>query len=198
MEGQGLGQPMVEFNAELLKNVQDFYSAAFGKMVDIGNLKVLPQPDQDPEKPTEYALLVVLKGMTLKEIVKANKSECKIILDPRLDLSIMEIKSPGEIYRNTTAWMIDSAEPDRLVGRQSDLNRHGIGSISECLIQAIEFHYRTGKYMNHARPTISASYVVVKGNICPLIIRFDRGGLFVTYTDKNTIGGGRLVYNQIW
>jgi len=181
-------------NNALLTAEEKFYKLAFGEEIDLTGLEIPPKPEE--KEGVQYWLIVTVKGMGLKEIVKKNRTGCKIKVDPGIVLETAEIISPDSLYKTTAVWVVNSELPD-LKDLSSGLMRRPLESISQRLIHGIKYFLFAGNYLENFTRTITSSRVKLGAKSYSLGVCFKPGTEFVYLEKNNTVCGGRQIVSAV-
>ncbi|MFA5184413.1 MAG: hypothetical protein WC456_02690 [Patescibacteria group bacterium] len=181
-----------EYFDSILEEKRRFFQNVFGiELADFSGLKLPLRPEGD----LAYDLLIKPRGLNMQEIIKLNRSDCKIMVDARIDLGAIDIRADGSKYKTSIGWIIDSLKAD-YVGSHSQMSHHDTETISDRLIHGLFVYYKTQRHLDEIQPTITKSYIMLKDRY-PLVVKFSGGGMLVSYLPKNTFGGGRIVRDRI-
>lgn len=168
-----------------------FYLKYFALEVDFTDVKVPPRPETDKH----ITLISVEKRLNLEKILKQNKTDCIIKVNPSINLE--SITSPYFTNRAYMVWAFTENLPDLRVLNQRNTNGKRIMTVEERILLGIKAFQSVGpglKYLDVEMPTLTSSYSEIKREQKAIVVRYQNGGMYVDVQNRHTPGGAREVF----
>lgn len=168
-----------------------FYHNAFGMKTDFTEIKVPPKPAIEGN----LVLLTLEKWMNLEKIIANNKTDCIIRVNPAIHFEI--IGAPYQTNRAYMIWARNDLRPDLRIMNQRNTAGKRIMTVEERALLGIKRFMHTidgHRYHDVEMPTLTSSYVEIRKELRAIVVRFQNGGMYIDYQDRNIPGGAREVF----